>query len=120
MTLLAARAFDREILDAHGAGTEPLAEIYNAVSEFSGRILERYGITVDMSLIVRLAVGMVLAAAVLDESVFPEGPATSRDQVVDEVVRLVFHGIVHQGETPARPVSEDFRPASAVPPGELV
>jgi AcrR family transcriptional regulator len=97
MTLLAARAFDPDILVAHGTGTEPLAEIYDAVSEFSGAVLERYGITVDMTLIVRLAIGMVLAAAVLDESVFPDGPATSRDQVVDEVVRLVFHGIIYQG-----------------------
>jgi AcrR family transcriptional regulator len=101
MTLLAARAFDPEILEGHGAGTEPLADIYNAVSDFSGAVLERYGITVDMSLIVRLAIGMVLAAAVLDESVFPDEPVTSRDQVVDEVVRLVFHGVVHQGDAPA-------------------
>jgi AcrR family transcriptional regulator len=105
MTLLAARAFDRDILEAHGVGTEPLAEIYDVVSEFSGAVLARYGITVDMNMIVRLSVGMVLAAAVLDESVFPDGPMTSRDQVVDEVVRLVFHGIVHQNDVrmPAAP-----------------
>ena len=120
MTLLAARAFDPEILEAHGDGTEPLAEIYNAVSDFSGRILERYGISVDMKLIVRLAIGMVLAAAVLDESVFPDGPSTSRDQVVDEVVKLVFHGIVHQGEGPAAPVREEFGPMSAAPPAAAV
>ena len=106
MTLLAARAFDPEILEAHGAGTEPLAEIYNAVSEFSGRVLERYGITIDMNLIVRLSIGMILAAAVLDESVFPDGPSKSRDDVVNEVVRLVFHGVMHQHEAPT----------SAVPP----
>ena len=106
MTLLAARAFDPQILEAHDAGTEPLAEIYNALSEFSGGILERYGITVDMKLIVRLSIGMILAAAVLDESVFPDGPTTTRDQVVDEVVRLVFHGVIHQSDAPA----------SAVPP----
>jgi len=104
MTFLAARAFDPEILDAHGAGTGPLAEIYNAVSEFSGRVLARYGISIDMNLIVRLSIGMILAAAVLDESVFPDGPPKVRDDVVDEVVRLVFHGVIHQnGATPAAP-----------------
>lgn len=99
MTLLAARAFDPEILEAHGGGAEPLAEIYDALSEFSGAVLERHGIHVDIRMIVRLAIGMVLAAAVLDESVFPDGPDTSRDQVVEQVVQLVFHGIVHQNET---------------------
>lgn len=116
MTLLAARAFDREILEAHGSGTEPLAEIYDVVSEFSGAVLARYGITVDMNMIVRLSVGMVLAAAVLDESVFPDGPATSRDQVVDEVVRLVFHGIVHQNDAALPPVNGRGRPMPAAPP----
>jgi AcrR family transcriptional regulator len=114
MTLLAARAFDPHILAAHGDGTEPLAEIYNAISDFSGEILERYGITVDINLIVRLSIGMILAAAVLDESVFPDGPVTSRDQVVDEVVRLVFHGVVHQGD--AAPLSDVSGRSSAVPP----
>jgi AcrR family transcriptional regulator len=111
MTLLAARAFDPEILEAHGAGTEPLAEIYNAVSEFSGRVLERYGIAVEMNLIVRLSIGMVLAAAVLDESVFPDGPAKTRDEVVDEVVRLVFHGVIHQNEAPESPAVPPAVPA---------
>jgi AcrR family transcriptional regulator len=100
MTLLAARAFDPQILENHGAGTAPLAEIYNLVSEFSGGILEQHGIKVDVNMIVRLSIGMILAAAVLDELVFPDGPKKSRDQVVDEMVRLVFHGIVHQGDVP--------------------
>ena len=98
MTLLAARAFDPHILEAHGAGTAPLADVYNAVSDFSGGILERHGIKVDINMVVRLSIGMILAAAVLDELVFPDGPKKSRDQVVDEMVRLVFHGIVHQNE----------------------
>ena len=96
MTLLAARAFDPEVLEAHGDGSGPLAEIYNAVSDFSGSVLRHYGITIDMSLIVRLTIGMVLAAAVLDESVFPDGPTKTRDEVVDHIVRLVFHGVIHQ------------------------
>jgi AcrR family transcriptional regulator len=102
MTLLAARAFDPQILEAHGAGagTAPLGEIYNMVSDFSGGILEQHGIKVDINMVVRLSIGMILAAAVLDELVFPDGPKKSRDQVVDEMVRLVFHGIVHQGDVP--------------------
>ena len=100
MTLLAARAFDPQILEAHGAGTAPLAGIYNLVSDFSGGILEQHGIKVDINMVVRLSIGMILAAAVLDELVFPDGPKKSRDQVVDEMVRLVFHGIVHQGDVP--------------------
>jgi AcrR family transcriptional regulator len=100
MTLLAARAFDPQILEDHGAGTAPLAGIYNLVSEFSGGILEQHGIKVDVNMIVRLSIGMILAAAVLDELVFPDGPKKSRDQVVDEMVRLVFHGIVHQSDVP--------------------
>jgi hypothetical protein len=36
------------------------------------------------------------------------GPKKSRDDVVDEMVRLVFHGIVHQGDVP-RPVKAQSR-----------
>ena len=108
MTLLAARAFDPHILEAHGAGTAPLADVYNAVSDFSGGILERHGIKVDINMVVRLSIGMILAAAVLDELVFPDGPKKSRDDVVDEMVRLVFHGIVHQGDVP-RPAKAQSR-----------
>jgi AcrR family transcriptional regulator len=100
MTLLAARAFDPHILEDHGADTAPLAEIYNAVSAFAGGILEQHHIKVDINMVVRLSIGMILAAAVLDELVFPDGPKKSRDQVVEEMVRLVFHGIVHQGDVP--------------------
>jgi AcrR family transcriptional regulator len=106
MTLLAARAFDPHILEAHGAGTAPLADVYNAVSDFSGGILARHGIKVDINMVVRLSIGMILAAAVLDELVFPDGPKKSRDQVVDEMVRLVFHGIVHQSDVPAGKASQ--------------
>ena len=108
MTLLAARAFDPQILEAHGAGTAPLADVYNAVSDFSGGILARHGIKVDINMVVRLSIGMILAAAVLDELVFPDGPKKSRDQVVDEMVRLVFHGVVHQNEA-ARPAKARAR-----------
>ena len=97
---IAARAFDPHILEEHGAATAPLAEIYNVVSEFAGGILAQHGITVDINMVVRLSIGMILAAAVLDELVFPDGPKKSRDEVVDEMVRLVFHGIVHQGDVP--------------------
>jgi AcrR family transcriptional regulator len=105
MTLLAARAFDPHILEGHDGGTAPLAEIYNVVSEFAGGILVQHGIKIDINMVVRLSIGMILAAAVLDELVFPDGPKKSRDHVVDEMVRLVFHGIVHQGEAapPAKP-----------------
>jgi AcrR family transcriptional regulator len=116
MTLLAARAFDPHILEAHGAGTAPLSEIYNVVSDFSGGILEQHGIKVDINMVVRLSIGMILAAAVLDESTSWSSPTGRRSRATRSSTRWsgsCSTASSTRARSPARRSSPPARPVAS-------
>ena len=102
MTLMAAQAFDPHIFESSGSGAAPLAELYKALAGFSGEVLAAHGLEVNAPMIVRMSIGLVLAVAVFDDLLFPDDPTASREEVVDEMVRLVFYGVTHQKDAPRR------------------
>jgi AcrR family transcriptional regulator len=62
-------------------------------TEIRGRGLTPVG---DVSATVRLTFGMVLSAAVLPRWIMPAARPLSRDQVIDEIVGFMLHGIAHR------------------------
>jgi AcrR family transcriptional regulator len=92
--MLAAAPYEDDIADIFSGKDSPIAAMHRATEQIMEAEVERWGYTgVDIRLTSRLPFGMLLAAAVFDETVLAGiGRRPSRDAIVDELVALTVFG----------------------------
>jgi hypothetical protein len=56
----------------------------------------RFGYTFNIPVATRISVAMVLATALFKEWLFPQGQQASDEEIVDELLAILLHGIAHR------------------------
>lgn len=118
MTLFATAVFEPAVLEGRGAVEEIQQAIDELADAATGR-LRRLGVDVsgmNVALGARAVIGMILAMALFQDWLLPRGSRRpSRDDIVDELTRLVLYGSFNlRPQWPAVPAP--VRPARRASP----
>lgn len=95
-TLLAARAHeDPGVANADGQQAI-LNELIAPLEALCAQEAARFGYTFNIPVATRISVAMVLATAIFKEWLFPQGEQPSDEEIVDELLAILLHGIAHR------------------------
>jgi AcrR family transcriptional regulator len=96
IALLAARAYEVDL--------EAKPELSNALDRLQTLVefeAAQRGLTdVDVPVTIRLTFALVVSQAVFADWLFPSGKRPPREQIINEMVRFMVHGLAHAGGTP--------------------
>lgn len=93
LALVTAQAY--ESID--GLAASPLDGLLEELEQLAAAEADARGYRFDVPVTVRLVVGMVMSAALLDNWLFPAGRRRpSRLRIVNEMVALMVHGLAHR------------------------
>jgi AcrR family transcriptional regulator len=96
IALLAARAYEVDL------AAKP--ELSNALDRLQALVefemAQRGLVDIDVTVTIRVTFALVVSQAVFGAWLFPKGKRPPREQIVDEMVRLMVHGLAHAGGTP--------------------
>jgi AcrR family transcriptional regulator len=96
MALVTAQAYEslQEVSDA-----SPLSHLLEELESLAGAEAAARGFHFDVHVATRVAMGMVMGMALLDEWLFQPGRRKpSRQRIVDEMVAFMVHGLAHRDE----------------------
>ncbi|MGH9034898.1 MAG: TetR/AcrR family transcriptional regulator [Acidimicrobiia bacterium] len=102
MALVTAQAYEslQEV-----SGASPLTRLLEELETLAGAEAAAQGFHFDVPVATRVATGMVMGMALLDEWLFQPGRRKpSRQRIVDEMVAFMLHGLAHrdQAATPKK------------------
>ena len=91
LALISAQAYEAiDVVD----GASPISRMLDDLEVVPRREAEQRGLDFDAQVATRLVAGMVMAMALLDRWMFEPGKRRpSRKRIVDEMVRMVLHGL---------------------------
>ena len=99
MALVTAQAY--ESLEEVSAAS-PLTRLLEELESLAGAEAAARGFHLDVHVATRVAMGMVMGMALLDEWLFQPGRRKpSRQRIVDEMVAFMVHGLAHRDEAAA-------------------